>query len=95
MVNEIEVIVSNIFFLPDATILIVKGLDQKYALEKLECSLFINDIFLINILFKGELFMEKKRRHIDERAFECKQNLDQLREIDLGVNVFTIKYQID
>lgn len=36
MVNEIEVIVSNIFFLPDTTILIVKGPDQKYTLEKLK-----------------------------------------------------------
>lgn len=90
MVNEIEVIVSNIFFLPDTTILIVKGPDQKYTLEKLKCSLFINDIFLINLLFKGELFIEKKSKHIDERAFECEQNLDQLKETDLVVNVLRL-----
>lgn len=62
MVNEIEVIVSNIFFLPDTTILIVKGPDQKYTLEKLKCFLFINDIFLMNLLFKGETLYRKKEQ---------------------------------
>ena len=33
----------------------------------------------MNLLFKGELFIEKKSKHIDERAFEREQNLDQLK----------------
>ncbi|MNY78208.1 hypothetical protein D3C86_2183650 [compost metagenome] len=53
--------------------------------------LFLNDIFITDISFISEFFIEKNRTLIDERAFECKQNLDQLKGVDLNLNVLQLK----
>lgn len=90
MLNEKAVLVTNIFFFPDKNILIIKGLDQNHSLDMLEYSLFLNDIFIINISFISEFFIEKKNKLMDERAFECKQNLDQLKGVDLTLNVLKL-----
>jgi hypothetical protein len=90
MLNEKSVLVANIFFLPDKNILIIKGLDQKYTLDMLEYPLFLNDVFIIDISFVSEFFIEKKSALIDERAFECKQNLDQLKGVDLTLNILRL-----
>lgn len=90
MQNEKYVLVTNIFFLLDKNILIIKGLDPKDTLDVLEYPLFLNDIFITNISFTSEFFVEKNRILIDERAFECKQNLDQLKGVDLNLNVLRL-----
>jgi|GEM_PF-7072373 len=90
MLNEKYVLVTNIFFLSDKNILVIKGLDQKYTLDIIEYALFLNDIFITNISFISEYFIEKKTKNIDERAFECKQNLDQLKGVDLTLNVLRL-----
>lgn len=90
MLNEKYVLITNIFFLSDKNILVIKGLDQKYTLDMIEYPLFLNDIFITNISFISEYFIEKKTKNIDERAFECKQNLDQLKAVDLTLNVLRL-----
>ncbi|TDW52800.1 hypothetical protein EV144_1011493 [Flavobacterium sp. 270] len=90
MVNEKYLLITNIFFIEDKNILIIKGLDKKYTLNKLEYPMLLNNRFLINISLVSEFFIEKKIISIDERAFECKQNLDQLKGIDLALNILRL-----
>lgn len=91
MLNEKYVLVTNVFFLSDKNILVIKGLDQKYTLDTIEYALFLNDIFITDVSLISEFFIEKKRTNIDERAFECKQNLDQLKGVDLTLNILRLK----
>lgn len=90
MLNEKGVLVTNIFFLANKNILVLKGLDPKYIPDGLEYALFLNDSFITSISFTHESFIEKKKAHQEERAFECKQNLDQLKGVDLTLNVLRI-----
>ena len=91
MLNEKYILVTNIFFLPDKNILIIKGLDEKHTLEMLDYPMFLNDIFIKNISLINECFIEKKMTHTDERAFECKQNLNELKGVDLTLNILRLK----
>ncbi|WP_343615945.1 hypothetical protein [Flavobacterium sp.] len=90
MINKKCVLVRNIFFLSNKNILIIKGLDEKDTLTMLEYSLFLNNILITKVSFSSEFFIEKKKLLIDERAFECKDNLDQLKGIDLTLNTLCI-----
>jgi hypothetical protein len=90
MQNREHILVTNIFFLPDKNILIIKGLNEKNSLDVLEYSLFLNDVFITDVSLMSEFFMEKKMTFIDERAFECKQNLNELKGIDLTLNTLRL-----
>jgi hypothetical protein len=90
MLNQKFVLVTNIFFHPDKNIIIIEDLDQNHILNILGHSLYLNDIFIADISFTSEFFIEKKTKRTNERAFECKQNLNQLKEIDLTVNTLRL-----
>ena len=90
MVNEKRALITNIFFVEEKSIATIKGLDPTYKLDNLEYPLYLNDSFIKKISFRSEVFLEKKSLHIDERAFECNQNLEELKEVDFTSNVLQV-----
>lgn len=91
MQNEKPLIITNLFFFTDQTILVIKGLDKKKLLNASEFSMFMNDHFIKNINLISEYFIERKSAHLDERAFVCKQKLEEFKEIDCSGNVLSLR----
>ena len=90
MINNSRLLITNIFYLIGTTVLSIKGLND-INIEDYKCSIYINDVFYKDVIFISEIILNKKTENLDQRAFETRQDLSELKGIDLNLLHFLIK----
>ncbi|QPH39433.1 hypothetical protein [Pedobacter endophyticus] len=90
MKNKRKLEITNIFYLSDATALSIKGLNN-IRIGDYECSIYVNDVFYKEVNVINELFLDRKMANIEERVFEIKQDLSELKEADLKSLHFSLE----